>query len=319
MESTDDWNRERQTFGDGQSPRESHDMLGENPFTLPPPLRYLTSNMTPPSNSGPTAPAAGAPAQGAGFCASCGASLAVGARFCHRCGTPFGQGAPTARAAAASNNLATMLPWGVAFVALLALVANFAGKNFGAAKGSAVDGSANSLPTAAIDGAAGSAPTSAPAAPFAGGAAAGARAPDIANMSPSERAVRLYNRIMEYSEAGKTDSVGFFAPMALASHEMLAAPTIDERYHYGRIAEVTGNADIAKAQADAMLKERPTNLLGLLLAARAARLSNDKAAERTFSQLLLKTADKELATTNGDYDLHRAEIDRAIAEAKALK
>ncbi len=270
--------------------------------------------MTPPSNSGPSAPSTDS-AQGAGFCAACGAQLATGARFCHRCGTPFGQGVPATRAAAASN-VASILPWGVAFVALLALVANFAGKNFGSAKGSAVDGSSNSLPTAAIDGQAAGA---APAAPFAGGAGGGGAAPDIANMTPSERAVRLYNRIMEYSEAGKNDSVGFFAPMALASHEMLTTPTIDERYHFGRIAEVTGNLDVAKAQADTMLAAEQGNLLGLLLAARVARLSNDKASERTFGQLLLRVSDKELKTLNPDYELHRAEIDRAIAEAKALK
>ncbi len=272
--------------------------------------------MTPPSNSGPSAPSTGS-AQGAGFCAACGAQLATGARFCHRCGTPFGQGVPATRAAAVSN-VASILPWGVAFVALLALVANFAGKNFGSAKGSAVDGSSNSLPTAAIDGGGGGG-SSAPAAPFAGGAAAGGAAPDIANMTPSERAVRLYNRIMEYSEAGKSDSVGFFAPMALASHEMLTKPTIDERYHFGRIAEVTDNLDVAKAQADTMLAAEQGNLLGLLLAARVARLSNDKASERTFSQLLLRVSDKELKIPNPDYELHRAEIDRAIAEARALK
>lgn len=251
----------------------------------------------------------------AGFCAACGAPLAVGARFCHRCGTPFGQGVPLPRTGGAGNSVASVLPWGVAFVALLALVANFAGKNFGSAKGSSVDGSANALPTSAIDGGGGGggAPVAA-----AGGGGGGMAAPNIANLSPSERAVRLYNRIMEYSEAGKTDSVGFFAPMAMASHEMLTAPTADERYHFGRIAEVTNNAAVAKAQADSILAENQSNLLGLLLGARAARLSKDINAERTYSKLLLKVADKELATKNTDYELHRAEIDRAIAEAKKL-
>ena len=280
--------------------------------------------MTSPSNSGANAPSAGAPDQGAGFCAACGAPLALGARFCHRCGTPFGQGVPLTKAAGAGNNLASVLPWGVAFVALLALVANFAGKNFGSAKGSSVDGSANALPTSAIDGGSGgggapvataSGAASAGAAPFAG---SGGRPPDIAKMSPSERAVRLYNRIMEYSEAGKTDSVGFFAPMAMASHEMLTAPTADERYHFGRIAEVTNNAAVAKAQADTILAAQQSNLLGLLLGARAARLSKDVNAERTYGRLLLKVADRELATKNTDYELHRAEIDRAIAEAKKM-
>jgi len=277
--------------------------------------------MTSPSNSGANAPSAGAPNQGAGFCAACGAPLAIGARFCHRCGTPFGQGVPLAKAAGAGNNLASVLPWGVAFIALLALVANFAGKNFGSAKGSSVDGSSNALPTSAIDGGSGGGAPVAAQGGGGGGRAAGGggvAAPNIANLSPSERAVRLYNRIMEYSEAGKTDSVGFFAPMAMASHEMLTAPTVDERYHFGRIAEVTNNAAVAKAQADTILAAQQSNLLGLLLGARAARLSKDVNAERTYGRLLLKVADRELATKNTDYELHRAEIDRAIAEAKKM-
>ena len=193
----------------------------------------------------------------------------------------------------------------MAFVALLALVAMVAGKNFGAAKGSGIDGSANSLPTQAVDGGGG--------APFAQG---GGAAPNIANLSPSERANRLYSRIMEYTEAGKVDSVSFFAPMAMASHEMLENPSTDERYHFGRIAEVTNVPAVAKAQADTILQTAPNNLLGLLLAARAARMTGDNTSAKAFDQRLLKALEPELATRLPDYDMHRAEIDRAAADAR---
>lgn len=238
-----------------------------------------------------------APSVGAGFCAACGAAISTGARFCHRCGTPVGQGLPLTRTPAASGGAAAILPWGVAFVALLALVAMFAGKNFGGAKGSEIDGSVNSLPTQAIDG-------------------GGGAAPNIANLSPSERANRLYTRIMAYAEAGKVDSVAFFAPMAMASHEMLEGATTDERYHFGRIAEVTNAPVVAKAQADTILKATPNNLLGLLLAARAARMTGDNTAAKTFDQRLLKALESELATRLPDYDVHRAEIDRSAADAR---
>ncbi|WP_230981029.1 hypothetical protein [Gemmatimonas groenlandica] len=214
---------------------------------------------------------------------------------------------PLTRTPAASGGAASILPWGVAFVALLALVAMVAGKNFGAAKGSGIDGSANSLPTQAVDGAS--------AAPFAQGGSGGAP-PNIANLSPSERANRLYTRIMEYAEAGKVDSVAFFAPMAMASHEMLEGPTTDERYHFGRIAEVTNAPAVATAQADTILKATPDNLLGLLLAARAARMTGNTAAAKAFDQRLLKALEPELATRLPDYDMHRAEIDRAAADAR---
>jgi hypothetical protein len=247
------------------------------------------------------------PSAGAGFCAACGAALSASARFCHRCGTPAGQGAPLTRAPAAASGAGSVLPWGIAFVALLALVAMVAGKNFGAAKGSGIDGSANSLPTQAVDGAGG--------APFAQGGGDGA-APNIANLSPSERANRLYTRIMEYAEGGKVDSVAFFAPMAMASHAMLENATTDERYHFGRIAEVTNAPIVAKAQADTILRDAPNNLLGLLLGARAARMAGDNAAARTFDQRLLKALEPELATRLPDYEMHRAEIDRAAADAR---
>jgi hypothetical protein len=252
-------------------------------------------------------PGGSAPTGGAAFCAACGAAVSAGARFCHRCGTPVGQGLPLTRTPAASGGAAAVLPWGVAFVALLALVAMVAGKNFGAAKGSGIDGSANSLPTQAVDGAS--------AAPFAQGGGGGA-APNIANLSPSERANRLYTRIMEYAEAGKVDSVAFFAPMAMASHELLTGPTTDERYHFGRIAEVTNAPAVAKAQADTILQGSPTNLLGLLLAARAARMTGDNAAAKAFDQRLLKALEPELANRLPDYDMHRAEIDRAATDAR---
>jgi len=246
---------------------------------------------------------------GAGFCAACGAALSAGARFCHRCGTPLGQGLPVARQAQPASGAAAVLPWGVAFVALLALIAMVAGKNFGKPAGSSLDGSANSLPTQELDG------QGAGAAPFAGGAGGGA-APNIANLSPSERANKLYIRIMEYAEMGKVDSVAFFAPMAMASHEMLESPSLDERYHFGRIAEVTGNAEVAKAQADIILTQQADNLLGLLLAARAARMTKDDSAARGFDARLLKALAPQLATQAEEYVQHRSEIDRAVSDAQ---
>jgi hypothetical protein len=202
----------------------------------------------------------------------------------------------------------------VAFVALLALVAMMAGKNFGAAKGSGIDGSANSLPTQALDGAApqGGAQGGAPA----GG---GGPAPNIANLSPSERANRLYMRIMAYAESGAVDSVAFFAPMALAAHEMLDGPTADERYHHGRIAEVANVAEVARAQADTILQGDPANLLGLLLGARGARMASDAGAARRFDARLLAALSAGLATGREEYTLHRAEIDRAVNEARTGK
>jgi hypothetical protein len=177
----------------------------------------------------------------------------------------------------------------------------FAGRNFGAAKGSGVDGSANALPTTAMDGRA---------------AQAEGPAPDIGSLSPQERASRLYVRIMTYAENGQVDSVSFFAPMAMGAHEMLTTPTTDERYHFGRIAEVVGNAPVARAQSDTILASQPNSLLGLLLGARAARMTGDNTTALALDKRFMAALQSELATGNQDYQLHRAEIDRAAQEAR---
>lgn len=155
-----------------------------------------------------------------------------------------------------------------------------------------------------------------PASAMSGPAAPGGGPPNIANMTPSERANRLYGRVMAYTEAGKNDSAAFFAPMALAAHEMLDNATLDERYHMGRIAEVAGRGVIAKAQADTILQLQADNLLGLLLAARAARMAGDASAAKTFDEKLLRVLEAQLATKLPEYEMHRVEIERAADGAR---
>jgi hypothetical protein len=155
-------------------------------------------------------------------------------------------------------------------------------------------------------------------APFAQGGGGGAP-PDIASMSPNERANRLYGRIMGFVQAGKADSAAFFAPMALAAHEMLDNPSLDERYHLGQINEMLGNAAVAAAQADTILKAEPENLLGLMLATHAAELAKKAPEMQRYNALFLKALDAQLATKKPEYEMHRAEIDRTAALARGGK
>jgi hypothetical protein len=218
---------------------------------------------------------------------------------------PVGRGAGAAGGAAGAGHstTASVLPWGVAFLALLALVAAFAGKNFGAAKGSQVSGSANALPTSEMDG---------------GGPASGApaRAPDISSMSANERASNLYIRAMTAAEQGKVDSAQFFATMAVAAHGMIDAMSIDERYHMGRAAEILGDAATMRVQGDSILQERPTSLLGLILAGDALRVAGDSTAAKAFDARLIAALPEELQSKLPEYELHRSEIDAAVAAAR---
>ena len=227
----------------------------------------------------------GAPLDGAA-CAVCRAPLTPGAKFCHRCGTPAGASAQRA-AAAPPSGVGNALPWAVAAIALLALIALAAGQRF--ARPPQGDAQAATPP-------------------------AGMRAPDISALSPSERAERLYDRVMGAAERGLVDSVAFFMPMAIQSYAALGALTLDQRYDLGRLGEVAGDASLAQAQADTILREQPRHLLGLLLASRAARLRGDEPAARDFLRRLTQYEASERQKSLPEYLLHQNDIDMAVRE-----
>lgn len=195
-----------------------------------------------------------------------------------------------------------MIPWAIAAIALVAALAALAGRGFNSSRGSTLDAPSNALPQAGLDdrGLEGE---------------ANVRAPDISTLSPQERADRLFTRVMILNSQGKSDSVQFFAPMALTAYQMLAPLTADQRYDMGRIAEVSGQLDIAQAQADTILRETPTHLLGLILAARAAELQSQPAKKAEFNRRLLAAEKSELATNKPEYERHEDDIKRAVAAA----
>jgi hypothetical protein len=199
-----------------------------------------------------------------------------------------------------------MFPWIVAAIALVAMLAFFAGGTFNKRRGSTLDAPQNALPQAGLDDRGGMS------------AAAGApvRGPDISQLSPEERADRLFNRVMLLASAGKSDSVLFFAPMAISAYQMLSPMNADQRYDMGRIAEVAGALPLARAQADTILAENARHLLGLILGARIAVLQKDDAARRSFETRLLAAHDAESARRLPEYERHADDIRNAVAEAR---
>lgn len=230
----------------------------------------------------------------------------MGAHFCHRCGTAAGAaGSGLARSPGVGN----ALPWAVAAIALVALIALVAGQRFGARSSGTAD---------VLDGANAQGPTSI-SAPDAGQAGAMPRAPDISQLTPAQRAERLYDRIMTEAEAGKTDNVRTFLPMAIAAYEMIAPLNLDQRYDLGRIGEVGGDTTLARAQADTILRERPTHLLGLILGAKAARMVGNEPHARQFDVRLLSVEPRERSANLPEYLLHKNDIDLALAAARVKK
>lgn len=248
-------------------------------------------------------------------CAGCGATLSPGASFCHRCGKAAGAAVPVPVSTASEpshRGVASSLPWAVAAIALLVVLAMSAGKFFNASRGSSLDAPQNALPQAGLDDRA--APSDGDQAPV--GDMPGIRGPDISKLSPQERAERLFNRVMLLNSQGKTDSVFFFAPMAISAYQMLSTMNSDQRYDLGRIAEVAGALPLAKAQADTILLDNPNHLLGLILGARIATLAGDTAARKQFETRLLAVEKAEIAKKLPEYDVHQDDVTNALANAR---
>jgi Double zinc ribbon len=261
-----------------------------------------------------TCPSCGASVSGR-FCAGCGAALSgascaectkpltAGARFCHHCGAATGV---LTRASPAIE--ARAVAWLVPGVAGLALVAFVIGQRIGTgSSGSAAEGG---RPLSASG-----------AAPFAEGTgnAGVGRAPDISQMSPEERATRLFDRVMRYGAEGKQDSARVFAPMAIQAYEMLGPPDVHNRYDIGMIAVVSGDTVIARAQADTILAQNPTHLLGLVLGIKSASLRNDAATRTAFQKRLGAAVPAERAKQLKEYADHKPDIDAALMQARGSK
>jgi len=249
----------------------------------------------------------GSPLEGAA-CAGCSAPLTPGSKFCHHCGRAAGAAAPVSSARrAASEGIGASLPWIVAAIALVVLLAFLGGNRFNAARGSTLDAPVNALPQAGLD--------DRGVTPGAPGEAA-VRGPDISSLSPQERADRLFNRVMTLNTQGKTDSVQFFAPMAIEAYRLLSPMNADQRYDMGQIAEVAGAVPLAKAQADTILQENPTHLLGLILRARVAALASDTTAWKSYEARLLAAVESESAKRLPEYLRHESDITNAVAIAR---
>lgn len=189
------------------------------------------------------------------------------------------------------------------------MLAFFAGTFYRSKRGSTLDAPQNALPQAGLDDRGQQ---------DAGGdtdRAGAVRAPDISQMSPQERADRLFNKVMILTSQGKSDSVLFFAPMAFESYRLLSPMNADQRYDMGRIAEVAGAIPLAGAQADTILQQNPTHLLGLILAARVAALEKDQAKQAGFVKRFLSTLESEKAKKLPEYDRHQDDIANAAADA----
>jgi lipoprotein NlpI len=135
-------------------------------------------------------------------------------------------------------------------------------------------------------------------------------------MSPEERANRLFNRIMIYAEAGKTDSVRFFLPMAIGAYSQLPVRDADAHYHLGLMQLAGGNVAAALAEADTIQRLVPTHLFTYVLRAHAFQQQGNRPGERQAYADFLKNEKAELARNRPEYEDHRDALTAFKAEAE---
>lgn len=225
----------------------------------------------------------GAPAEAA-TCGRCGTPLAAGVRFCPECG----------RRVSGPSRVATDLvrrwaPAGLGVTLLLALLALVARRE--------------------------PAPPPTPAAGLGGVRESGAL-PDLSQMSPRERFDRLYNRVMQASEAGDTAQVMQFTPMALMAYAGLDQVDADARYHAAMLRLHTGDPAGARALADSILATQPEHLFGYLIHGALARWDGNAAALANAQREFARAYDAEIAAGRPEYRDHQQALDRFRAQAR---
>lgn len=220
-------------------------------------------------------------------CHACSAPLSEGARFCHKCG------AATSSQTAAGWRVG--LPWGIAGLAVGALLAVLLLRGRGGGVGEGTLAGQTSLGGALIPG--------------------GIAASDISQMSPEERAQRLFDRVMRLGEEGKLDSVQFFLPMALGAYQQLPALSLDSHFDIGMLRLAGGDAPGAIAEADAIRQLVPTHLFASVLRAHALQAQNDAAGARRAYLEFLKNETAERARRRPEYEEHGRILEAFRTEA----
>ncbi|HMC19672.1 MAG TPA: zinc ribbon domain-containing protein, partial [Gemmatimonadales bacterium] len=226
-------------------------------------------------------------------CQACGTALAATAKFCHKCGARVSAQVSAGQAAGWRAGV----PWGVAGAAVGALVTVLAlrlGGSTGRGTGDAGGVGDGPLPSSPVP------------------------PPDISQMSPEERATRLYNRVMSLHSQGQADSAEFFLPMALQAYAMLPALDVDARYHIGVLDLTGGNAAGALAQADTIRRATPTHLFGFMLRARALELTHDAAGALRAYRAFLQNEAAERARQRPEYGEHAQNLDAFRDQAKQV-
>jgi hypothetical protein len=233
-------------------------------------------------------------------CPSCSTPLSAGARFCHVCGTPLGAPRrPPAHAGGPAGSQTGLVPWIVAGIAVavlvVVLVARFGGAGAPATAAASTANAPGTSPNGMV------------------------ATTDISQMSPQEQADRLFDRVMTAHEAGDSQQVAFFGPMAIQATAMLGTLNADQHFHVGLINAALGNYAATAAEADTIAKSDPQHLFVPLLRWEVANHDNDSAAMRRAYRQFLDNYDKEMASGKPEYAMHKTRLEAFHDEARGAQ
>ncbi len=212
-------------------------------------------------------------------CPQCDAPSEVGDRFCTRCGMALGKAMGSGKAPAGGlRGGPGWLPWtatgALAFVLVIVLVvARNGGREITLSPPPAASGGALG-PTGAVD---------------------------LDSMTPRQAANRLFARVMRAVESDDQTQADMFLPMAIAAYDLIAALSLDDRFHLSLLHAAASDGPSALAVADAGLDIRPTHLLCLAAAAEGALLIGDGEKAATYYRTLLAVYDDEIRTGLEEY------------------
>jgi hypothetical protein len=130
--------------------------------------------------------------------------------------------------------------------------------------------------------------------------------PDISQMSPVERFLRLHDRVMAAAEQGDSATVRTFTPMALTAYGMLGQVDADLRYHAAALHLRVGGYAEALALADTIARNASNHLLAFTIRAEAAQARGDRAGFAESRDQFLRNYQAQLATGRPEYTEHQA-------------
>jgi hypothetical protein len=143
----------------------------------------------------------------------------------------------------------------------------------------------------------------------------GARPPDISQMSPEERFIRLNDRVMSAIEQGDSTTATRFLPMALAAYGQLDHSDIDLRYHAAILHVAAGDVPQASALADSISAEVKDHLFSSMIRAAVAEAKGDKAGIAQAHKDFLSHYDAEIAQNRPEYQEHKAALEEFHRQA----